>query len=96
MKTYTRDLVLEGITEADFQNWKHHPVTKLVRRFQRDMERQLAEHQIAHLRNAQKGMSDLEQGEYKGTINTWKANAEIEYATIAEFYPSDDSQEDET
>jgi hypothetical protein len=96
MKTYTRDLVLEGITEADFQNWKHHPVTKLVRRYHRDMERYLAEHQIAVLRNAQKGMSDLEQGEYKGTINTHKASAELEYATIADFYPSDEQQEDES
>jgi len=95
MKSYTRELVMEGISEADFNAWKHHPVSRLVRRYHQDMERQLAEHQIAVLRNAVAAMSDLEQGEYKGTINTWKAAAELEYATIADFYPTEEQQQEE-
>jgi hypothetical protein len=95
MKRYAREFVLDGITAADFQQWKHHPVSKLVRRYFQDLERQWGEHQIAFLRNCEGSPDPHKLGEFKGTINATQAAAEIEYQTIFEFYPPDNENEEE-
>ena len=95
MKRYTADFLRERITEADFQNWKHNPVTKLVLRYHADVEQQWAEHQIAAMRNSAGALPDFLQGEFKGVINTRKQCAEITYQEIVEFYPADEPPEEE-
>lgn len=92
MKQFSRSLVLGDLSEADFNNWKHHPISKLVRRFLRDRERQVVEHQIAILRKSDTPLSEYATGEFKGHANALAELAELEFQHIVEFYPSDEEE----
>ena len=93
MKQYTLAYVLDGLTEADFQSWKHHPVTKLVfRRYLKDRARRASEHQVEILANAAKMPEPFECGIFNGHINTVHELADLEFAHIVAFYPPDEEE----
>jgi len=97
LKRYTAKYVLDGITEADFQSWKHHPVTKIYHRYLRDFERLLAEKQIGLLRTSQTMPDPYVTGEFKGRIETVSDLADLKYQDIRSFYtPEQEQQEQET
>jgi hypothetical protein len=93
MKQFTRDYVLGDLTEAEFNAWKHHPVSKLVRRFLKDRERQVAEHQIATLRGCTTSPDPYVLGQFNGHINALQELAELEFAHIVAFYPDEEEAE---
>ena len=93
MKQYTLAYVLDGLTEADFQNWKRHPVSKLVRRFLKDRERQVAEHQIGVLRGCEASPDPYKLGQFNGHINALQELAELEFEHIVAFYPPGEEEE---
>jgi hypothetical protein len=92
MKQFSRTIVIGDLTEADFQAWKHHPVSKLVRRFLRDRERQVAEYQIATLRGCEASPDPYKLGQFNGHINALQELSELEFDHIFKFYPPDDEE----
>ncbi len=96
MKRYEASYVLDGITEADFLSWKHHPVTKLYHRYLRDAEKLLAEKQIGLLRTSQTMPDPYVTGEFKGRIEAIAEMAELTYEDIRWFYtPEAENEETE-
>lgn len=73
-----------GITAADFQHWKHHPVSRVVLKFLLDTrENQLALAQALWL----DGTLTLEaQHEKRHTANTLQEIAGVSFEAIANFY----------
>ena len=96
MKQFTREYVLNGITEADFQSWKHHPVTKVFMRYLRDYERQLAERQIAVLRTTDTMPDAFKMGHFNGWIAVVSEVVELSYQNIADFYPAEPEDQQQT
>jgi hypothetical protein len=94
MKRYSADYVLDGITEADFQNWKHHPVTKLYIRWLKDCERQVGQVQVGKLRSSDKTPDAFTLGTFTGQINTLAEVAEPTYQSIVDFYTPPEDQEE--
>lgn len=94
MKRFTADYVLDGITEADFQRWKHHPVTKMWLRFLKDYERQLSEQQIGKLRSSSSSPDQFTLGTFTGAINAVNEMADPKFEFILSFYPTDEQEED--
>lgn len=92
MRLFTREFILAGLTEQDFANWKHHPVTKVYLRFLRDWERQLAERQIGALRKADRGLHPFDQGKFAGYIEAISEMADLTFQDIANAYPSEEEQ----
>jgi hypothetical protein len=86
-----------NITEADFQSWKHHPVTKVYLRFVLDYadraKRELADGLCA----AEASIDQLAVGKVSGRIVAWQEMAMLDFDHIAAFYayPEDDKQEQE-
>lgn len=93
MKRYSADFVLDGITEADFQSWKHHPVTKMFLRYLRDTERQYAAHQVGGLRSTKGTPDPFELGKWTGAINAIAEMAEPTYESIVNFYTPEQQEE---
>ena len=84
---------LNGVTEHDFQSWKHHPVSKVFFRYLLDFAEQLRRDQLAKIENSDEALSPKEQGEYKGRINTVTELADIEFDHLVAFYPIEDEEE---
>lgn len=86
------------ITEADFNAWKHHPVTKRYLQFLRDFERDTEETLIIKLRSATASPDGFELGQLTGFANAVRDMATLEYVHIAKFYytpPEEEKQEQE-
>lgn len=95
MKRYSADYVLDGITEADFQTWKHHPVTKLYVRWLKHYEQQMKDAQVGQLRSST-GAPDLYTlGTWTGAINTVGEMSELRYQSIVDFYTPEPQQEEQ-
>lgn len=89
MKLFTREFVLSGITAEDFAAWRHHPVTKVFRRYLQDSERQLMEQQIGEMRNAAEPVSPFRQGEFAGRMNMLAELTELTFEVMASAWPSE-------
>ena len=85
---------LNGIRDADFQSWKHHPVTKVFLRYVADYRDALRRDQIEKIENAEEPMPPKAQGEYKGRIRTLEELAGIEFGHLVDFYPLEEQEED--
>ena len=94
MKHYSREFVLGDLSEAEFQNWKHHPVTKLMLRFYRDYEKQLGANQVGQLRSSSEAPDLFKLGVWTGSINTMHDLANPEFETVAKFYTPEETEED--
>ena len=95
MKSFTISIILNGITEQSFNEWKHHPCTKLYMRFLKDYERQLAERQMGLLRHSGETPDPFKLGTFTGQINAVAEMAEPKFQSIVEFYPPDEEEEDQ-
>lgn len=92
MKQFTRSIVVGDLTEASFNTWKHHPVTKLLRRYLQDREKLVAEIQIGELRELQTSPDPYRLGVFNGHINALQELATLEFQHIFEFYPPDEEE----
>ena len=92
MKQFTRSIVVGDLTEQDFLNWKHHPVTKLWLRYLKDYERQMGEQQVSTLRSCVATPDPFGLGAFTGAINAVMEMADPQFAAIVEFYPPDEEE----
>jgi hypothetical protein len=83
-------VTIHGIVAADFDSWKHHPVTRVWLRFLADYAAELERLQVAEMRTADAPVSDFRQGEFKGRIGTVAEMAEPAFESIVQFYPQPD------
>lgn len=80
-----------GITEADFQSWKHNPVTKMFRQYLRHYADEL---ERGHLMRWKAGaMEQGKEDESVGRVNTCEDMIGLEFEDIHEFYHSQEQQE---
>lgn len=87
---------LNGITEADFQRWKHHPATKAFMRYLLDYEQQLAEEAVTLLRNTPAAPDAFRLGYFQGEVNAYRSIIELEFQKMVEFYPIAEEESDES
>lgn len=83
-----------GITAADYNGWRQHPVTKAFRRYLRDYVTALEQHHTMRWRdgNSDPRFEDWSSGQAQGISEI----AEIEFEDIAAFYrPEEEEENDE-
>lgn len=83
------------VSEENFAQWKHHPVTKVFLQYLRDYERYLAQLQVAELRASSTAMDPFRQGEFKGRISAVAEMAGLTLSHIVQFYQTDESEEEQ-
>jgi hypothetical protein len=74
------------ITEADLQQWKHHPVSKVYLQYLADYAQNLAHLQVEMMLTADRPVSDFIQGEFKGRVSSLSEVADPQFASIVKFY----------
>jgi hypothetical protein len=84
---------LDGIGETEFNQWKHHPASKVFFRFLRHYAQRLRALQVEHLEHSESALEPKQQGEFKGRINTLTEVASIEFADLMKFYPGEHEEE---
>lgn len=62
--------------------------------FLRDRERQIAEHMVAQIRNANGPLGDFDQGAFQSHINTLRELSELEFGSIEQFYAPEEVEDD--
>lgn len=81
-----------GITEADFQSWKHNPVTKMFRQYLADFAEALERGHNMRWRAGQ--LKDSVEYEAAGRVATLEEMAALEFSHIATFYQEPEQQEE--
>lgn len=81
-------MTLDGLTDADFNVWKHHPVSKVYLRY-------LTDYRTMLLRNVlerwEAGALTLEtEKEIRGRTLTLAELVELNFASIEKFYQTDE------
>lgn len=85
-------VTIHGITEADFNSWKHHPVTKAFRQYLLHFAESLEQ---GHLHRWKSGaMEQGKEDEAVGRVLILNEMAELEFHDIVEFYPETEQQEE--
>lgn len=88
----TETPLVHGISEADFNSWKHNPVTKVFREY---LLHYAAELERGHLIRWKSGKT--EQGledEAAGRILTLEEMSALEFESMYEFYQETEQQEE--
>ena len=76
--------IADGIGETEFNTWKHHPVTRAYFKYLMD---QRADIKAAAVEAWEGGKLSLAiADEMRGVANTYKRNAEPDFAEIVKFY----------
>lgn len=83
---------LNGITEGDFQVWKHHPVSKVFFRYLMDFAEVLRQAQLQEIEQSDVAMDAKKQGEFKGRIATIREVASMEFTHIDAFYGHEEEE----
>lgn len=89
----------EQITEADYQVWRHHPVTKVLYRYLRDYQAALQDKALAHLLEDSDSSHTLDPkyvGEIAGRIKAVREIPELPFEAILNFYQKDEVNDTET
>ena len=89
-----QDIEVLGIKEADFQSWKHHPVTKAYMQWMTDYAKALREERSLRLDGSMESPDPYLLGEFKGRINTLTEAAGGEFHHIATFYQEPDKDQE--
>lgn len=86
---------LQGITEADFGAWKHHPVTKLFLQFLRDYELIYADELNRRVRLSMASPDQFALGKLAGYANAILDVGNPTYESIAKLYelPQQETEE---
>lgn len=74
------------ITEADFQSWKHHPVTKVYLRYLTDFEQELMAKLVDILRASESSPDPFQLGMFNGRSAAIREMATLDFEHIASFY----------
>lgn len=85
------DNPIGDLTEQDYLDWKHHPVTRLFRRYLGDFRDALRrDHTLRWEGGA--SPSDAFEIEARGRVLTLGELVDLEFRHIADFYPSKQDQ----
>jgi hypothetical protein len=82
-----------GITEADYNSWKHNPVTKMFHQYLRHFAGSLEEGHLLRWKNG--AMEQGKEDECVGRVLTLNEMAELEFASIVDFYNSETEQQEQ-
>lgn len=83
---------IQGITEADFNSWKHNPVTKVFRQYLLHFAGSLEE---GHLLRWKSGaMEQGKEDECVGRVLTLNEMVLLEFQDIVEFYDVETEQQE--
>jgi hypothetical protein len=85
---------INGITEADFQVWKHHPVSKIYLRYLADFRAMLLKELLGQWENGKLTL-DTEK-EIRGRTLTLADLTELQFASIQKFYQTEEDDEGTT
>jgi hypothetical protein len=79
---------VEGISESDFQVWKHHPVSKLYLKYLVDYRAMLLNELLAQWEN---GVLTLDtEKEIRGRTLTLADLVDLQFASIQKFYQTEE------
>ena len=81
---------LEGITEPDFQTWKHHPVSKVYLKYLADYRSMLLRDLLGRWEAGDLTL-DIEK-EIRGRTLTLAELGELTFASIQKFYQEEDNE----
>ena len=86
-------LQINGITEQDFIQWKHHPATRAFRKYMKDFAKQLSDD---HVERWRAGVEEIDESEARGRVLALEETASIEFEHMAGFYeqPIDEEEEE--
>lgn len=82
---------LQGITEPDYQVWRHHPVTKLVLQYMADFREALRRDALARWESGALTLTD--EHELRARSNVLAELGELQFPSIANFYGEDTKEE---
>lgn len=81
---------LDGLTEGDFQVWKHHPVSKLYLQYLADYRAMLLRELLERW---EAGAITLDtEKEIRGRTLTLADLVELQFASIQKFYQEEDNE----
>jgi hypothetical protein len=81
---------LEGIAEADFQSWKHHPVSKVYLQFLTDYRAMLLRDLLGRW---EAGELTIEtEKEIRGRTITLAELVELQFPSIQKFYQEEENE----
>ena len=89
-KSPTKPAVVRVITEADYQLWKHHPVTKWFRQYLNDFRGYAIAETNAEWLNGDLKLDTAEGN--RAQIKMLQEMAELEFGDVADFYDGVDQQ----
>ena len=73
-----------GIGEAEFNSWKHHPVTRAYLQFMLDQRADVKDAAVLAWESGKISLAVAD--EMRGVANTLKRNAEPDFDEIVKFY----------
>jgi len=87
---------VDGFSEADYQGWRHHPVTKMFMKYVSDYRGDLVKQTVEAWEKRALNLTD--EMELRGRALTLREITELPFEAILRFYdveePSDAAQED--
>ena len=83
--------VLNGIEEAEYKAWRHHPVTRLVLQYLEDYRAALVKEAVGRWESGKLVLTD--EHELRGRILVVREIGELPFSAIEEFYRTGDDNE---
>ncbi len=76
------------IAESDYQEWKHHPVSKVVLKYLADYRAMLLKEHLAEWEAGK--LDEVRDLEMRGRVLTLAELAELPFSAIANFYVTEE------
>ena len=83
-------MILDGLTDADFNVWKHHPVSKVYLKYLADYRTMLLRDLLARWESGALVL-DTEK-EIRGRTMTLAELGELQFASIQKFYQTSEEE----
>lgn len=83
---------IKGVVEADYQGWRHHPVSKVVLQYLKDYHLAMKEEAWHYLLGARSGKLDPEHlGEISGRAKAAWELADLPFEALVAFYQKEEN-----
>lgn len=87
---------VKGITPEDFANWKHNPVSKVVRRFLKDYADSIGKEALNQFLGKGALFTESAQLEMRGRMLAALEASELSFESLASFYQAEEDDAAET
>lgn len=81
-----------GITKSDYQEWKHHPVSKVVLQYLADYRAMLLKEHLAEWEAGK--LDEVRDLEMRGRVMTLAELADLDFSSIEHFYVTPEEDDD--